>query len=67
MGTYLRVLSESYPMNATMTGLRWLSKNLAFHVLWTKVTSTLEVLTHLDNLIYTIPGTTIYISVLNAF
>ena len=26
MGTYLRVLRESYPMNTNMTGFRWLSK-----------------------------------------
>ena len=28
MGTHLRELTESYPMNANMTGLRWFSKNL---------------------------------------
>ena len=26
MGTHLRVLSESYPMNTNMTGFRWFSK-----------------------------------------
>ena len=39
MGTYLRVHSESYPMNTTMTGLRWFSKIFAFLSL---VTSALE-------------------------
>ena len=29
MGTHLRALSESYPMNTNMTGFRWLSKNVA--------------------------------------
>ena len=29
MGTYLRVLSESYPMNTNMTGFRWFSKIFA--------------------------------------
>ena len=28
MGTYLRVLSESFLMNTNMTGFRWFSKNL---------------------------------------
>ena len=28
MGTHLRVLSESYPMNTNMTGFRWFSKSL---------------------------------------
>ena len=26
MGTHLRVLSKSYPMNTNMTGFRWFSK-----------------------------------------
>ena len=26
MGTHLRVLNESYPMNANMTGFKWFSK-----------------------------------------
>ena len=30
MGTHLRVLSESYPMNTNMTGFRWFSKIFAF-------------------------------------
>ena len=29
MGTHLRVLSESYPVNINMTGFRWISKGLA--------------------------------------
>ena len=28
MGTHLRVLSKSYPMNANMTGFKWFSKLL---------------------------------------
>ena len=27
MGTHLRVLAESYPMNANMTGFRWASNS----------------------------------------
>ena len=42
MGTYLRVLSESYSMNANMTGFRWFSKNLGILVLRMKVASVLE-------------------------
>ena len=44
MGTHQRVLSESYPMNTNMTGLRWFS-NLLCPYDWTKVVSTLEGLT----------------------
>ena len=29
MGTHLRVLSESFPMNTNMTGFRWFSKIFA--------------------------------------
>ena len=29
MGTYLRKLSNTYPMNTNMTGFRWFSKNFA--------------------------------------
>ena len=28
MGTHLRVLSESYPLNTNMTGFRWFLENL---------------------------------------
>ena len=42
MGTQLRVLSESFPMNTNMTGFRWFSKNLCILVLWAKVASALE-------------------------
>ena len=28
MGTHLRVLSESYPINTNMTGFRWFQKTL---------------------------------------
>ena len=34
MGTYLRVLSEVYPMNTNMTGFRWFSKFLHFSALY---------------------------------
>ena len=30
MGTHLRVLSESYPINTNMTGFGWFSKIFAF-------------------------------------
>ena len=30
MGTHLRVLSESYPINTNTTGFRWFSKIVAF-------------------------------------
>ena len=39
MGTHLRVLGESYPMNTNMTWFRWFSKNF---VLWMKVALALE-------------------------
>ena len=42
MGTHIRVLSESYPMNTNMTGFRWFSK-----IFVSKVGSTLEGLTHM--------------------
>ena len=38
MGTHLRLLSESSPINTNMTAFRWFSKL----VLWTKVASVLE-------------------------
>ena len=44
MGTHLGVLNESYPMNTNMTGFRWFFKDLCVLVIWTKVTSALEVL-----------------------
>ena len=47
MGTHLRVLSESCPMNTSTTGFRWFSKIFTFFVLWTKVASALEVLNYL--------------------
>ena len=47
MGTHLRVLSESSPMNTNMTGLTWFSKFFIF-VLWTKVASALEGLSSMN-------------------
>ena len=41
MGTHLRVLSKSYPMNTNMTGFGWFSKNLCVLVRWMKVASAL--------------------------
>ena len=38
MGTHMKVLGESFPMNTNMAGLRWFSKI----VLWMKVVSALE-------------------------
>ena len=40
MGTHLKVLNESYPMNTNMTGSRCFSKFCVL-VLWTKVASAL--------------------------
>ena len=38
MGTNLRVLSVSYPMNTTMTGFRYFSKiSASLKMLWTKI------------------------------
>ena len=42
MGTHLRQLSESYPMNTNMTGFRWFSKNICVLVFWSKVALALE-------------------------
>ena len=39
MGTHLRVLIESFPMNTNMTGFGWFSKVFAFFLPWTKVAS----------------------------
>ena len=41
MGTHLKVLSESYPMNTNVTGFR----SLYFLALWVKVASALKGLT----------------------
>ena len=46
MGTHLRVLNESYPMNTNTTGFRGFSKIVCALVLWTKVVSALEGLTN---------------------
>ena len=42
MGTNLRELSESFPMNTYMTGYRYFFQKLCVLVLWTKVASALE-------------------------
>ena len=42
MGTHLRVLSKSYPMNTNKTGFKWFSKYLCVLVLETKVASAME-------------------------
>ena len=42
MGTHLRVLRESYPVNTNMTGFRRFSKIFCILALWTKVASALE-------------------------
>ena len=41
MGTHLRVLSESHPMNTNMRGFSWFSKTLC-SCAWRKVASALE-------------------------
>ena len=46
MSTHLRVLSQSYPMNTNMIGFRWFFRKLCILVLWTKLASALEGLTH---------------------
>ena len=43
VGTHLRVLSESFPMNTNMAGFRWFSKIILS--LWTYVALALEVFT----------------------
>ena len=42
MGTHMRVLSVSYPVNTNITGFIWFSKMFASNVLWTNVASALE-------------------------
>ena len=42
MGTHLRVLSRSSPMNINMTGFRWLSKIFCILVVWTQYKCALE-------------------------
>ena len=42
MGTHMKVLSKSNPMNTNMTGLDAIFENLCVLVLWTKVTVALE-------------------------
>ena len=42
MGTRLRLLSESYPMNTNVTGFKWFSKIFAFLCFGMKVASALE-------------------------
>ena len=47
MGTHMRVLSESFPMNTNMVGfLKTVFINLCILVLWTKVATALEGLRH---------------------
>ena len=41
MGTHLRVLIESIPMNINMIGLRWFSEIFASLCFWMKVASAL--------------------------
>ena len=45
MGTHLRVLPKTYPMNTNMTGFRGFFKNHCVLVLWVKVASASEGLT----------------------
>ena len=42
MGTHLRVLSESYPMNTNIKGISWFSKIFASLYFGAKVASALE-------------------------
>ena len=50
MGTYLRVLGESFQMNTKMTGFQWFFKESCIFVLCTKVVSALEGLKHFSNI-----------------
>ena len=50
MGTHLRVLSKSYPMNANMTRFRCFSKLFAFFMPWMKVILALKRLRKLIDL-----------------
>ena len=45
MGTHLRVVSKSYPINTNMTVFKWFSKNLCILVFWMKVALPLDGLT----------------------
>ena len=47
MGTHLRVLNKSYPMNTNMAGFRWFSKLKCVILLWKKVATVLEGLTRI--------------------
>ena len=42
MGTHIRVLSKSHPLDTNMTGFKWFSKDFCIFVLWAKVASALE-------------------------
>ena len=42
MGTHLRVLSESFPMNTNLTGFRWFSNTFCIFLPWAKVASALQ-------------------------
>ena len=42
MGTHMRVLGKSFPMNTNMTGFGWLTKDLCILVLWMKKVLALE-------------------------
>ena len=42
MGTHMKVLGESFPMNTNMTGFRWFFENICVLVLWMKEASSLE-------------------------
>ena len=52
MGTHLRVLSESYPMDTNMTGFKWLSKIFCILVLLRKVASALEGLNQTNRVVW---------------
>ena len=42
MGTHLKALDKSYPMNTNMTGFWWFSQNICVLVLWTIAVSALK-------------------------
>ena len=45
MGTHMKVLGESFPMNTNVTGFQWFFENICVLVIWMKEASALEGLT----------------------
>ena len=62
MGTPLKVLDKSYPMNTNMIGIEWYSKNLCILLLWTKVASALGGLNQVAVILVCSSATVSYLS-----